>query len=68
MKRAPTELPQDVVKALAEATKAYYAEPNRSMQGQIAVLMLRELEEHWPGKLRLKNGVKASRTAHRKIV
>ena len=53
MKRAPKALPPEVVKGLAAATKAYDAEPNSAMQGQIAVLTLRELEAHWPGKLRL---------------
>lgn len=53
MKRAPKTLPPEVVKSLAEATKAYDAESNSVMQGQIAVLTLRELETHWPGKLRL---------------
>jgi hypothetical protein len=53
MKRAPKELPPEVVDGLAAATRAYDAEPNSAMQGQIAVLMLRELEAHWPGKLRL---------------
>ncbi|MGC2779993.1 MAG: hypothetical protein WA418_30575 [Bradyrhizobium sp.] len=52
MRKLP-ELPPDVARALVSNARAYYAERDPAKREMIAVLQLRELEDHWPGRVRL---------------
>ncbi|CCD94705.1 conserved hypothetical protein [Bradyrhizobium sp. ORS 375] len=47
------DLPPKVARAFVAAMEAYFAEPDPAKRGQIAVLQMHALREHWTGKLRL---------------
>ncbi|WP_316169372.1 hypothetical protein [Bradyrhizobium sp. SZCCHNRI1058] len=47
------ELPPAVARAFVEAMRAYFAEADPAKRGQIAVLQMHALRNHWSGKLRL---------------
>ncbi|WP_316172835.1 hypothetical protein [Bradyrhizobium sp. SZCCHNRI2049] len=47
------ELPPAVARAFVEAMRAYFAEDDPAKRGQIAVLQMHALRDHWKGKLRL---------------
>lgn len=47
------ELPPAVARAFVEAMVAYFAESDPAKRGQIAVLQMHSLRDHWSGKLRL---------------
>jgi hypothetical protein len=49
------ELPPKVARDFIFAMQAYFAERDGVKRDQIAVLQLRSLQDHWPGKLRLQD-------------
>ncbi|WP_315737959.1 hypothetical protein [Bradyrhizobium sp. SZCCHNR1093] len=56
--RKPVELPPDVARAFVQRMNDYFGEVDATKRDIIAVLALRELEDHWPGRVRL-NDIKA---------
>jgi hypothetical protein len=53
LKRRVPELPPKIARGFVAATKAYFSEKDGIKRDEIAVLQLRTLQDHWPGKLRL---------------
>jgi len=47
------KLPLKIAREFVAATEAYFAEKDAAKRDEIAVLQLRSLQDHWPGKLRL---------------